>query len=52
MRSIDVVMGKHLLEEIHSKHCGVLAALMTLVRKAFRARFYGPADKKDAANLV
>jgi hypothetical protein len=38
MRRIDVAMGKHLLEEIHSEQ--VHATSRTLVGKAFRARFY------------
>jgi hypothetical protein len=52
MRCIDVAMGKHLLEEIHSGKCGVHVASRTLVRKAFRARFYWPTAKKDATDLV
>jgi hypothetical protein len=42
MRCINVAMGKHLMEEIHSRQCGVHAASKTLVGKAFRARFYWP----------
>ena len=50
MRLIDVAMGKHLLEEIHSEQ--VHATSRTLVGKAFRARFYWPTTKKDATSLV
>jgi hypothetical protein len=39
MRCIDLAMGKHLMEEIHSGQCGIHAASRTLVGKAFRARF-------------
>jgi hypothetical protein len=52
MRCINVAMGKHILEEIHSRQCGVHAASRTLVRKAFRAGFYWPTTKKDVADLV
>jgi hypothetical protein len=51
MKCIDSVVGKHLLEEIHARQCGVHAASRTLVGKAFRAGFYWPTTKKDATNL-
>ena len=47
-----MVLGKHLLEDIHSEQCGVHAASRTLVGKAFRVGFYWSTAKKDATNLV
>jgi transposase InsO family protein len=52
MKCIDTNAGKHLLEEIHAGQCEVHAVSRTLVGKAFRAGFYWPTAKKDAANLV
>jgi hypothetical protein len=39
-------------EEIHAGQCGIHATSRTLVGKAFRAGFYWPTAKKDAADLV
>jgi hypothetical protein len=52
MKCIHLVIGKHLLDEIHAGQCGVLAASTTLVGKAFRSGFYWPTAKSDAAELV
>jgi hypothetical protein len=39
-------MGKHLLEEIQARQCGVHATLRTLVGKVFIAVFYWLTAKK------
>jgi hypothetical protein len=52
MKSIHLAIGKHLLEEILARKCGVHVVSRTLVEKAFRAGFYWPTTKKDAADLV
>jgi hypothetical protein len=40
MKWIHSAAGKQLLDEIHARQCGVLAASRTLVGKAFRSGFY------------
>jgi hypothetical protein len=52
IRCIDMSMGKHLLEEIHARQCGVHAASRMLVGKAFRVGSYGSIAKKDTIDLV
>jgi transposase InsO family protein len=52
MKCIHSAVGKQLLEEIHAGQCRVHPASRTLVGKAFRAGFYWPTSKKDAADLV
>jgi hypothetical protein len=52
VKCIDTGAGKCLLEETHVGQCGVQATSRTLVGKAFRASFYWPTAKKDAANLA
>jgi hypothetical protein len=44
--------GRSLLLEIHVGQCDSHAASRTLIGKAFRAGFYWPTAKQDAANLV
>jgi hypothetical protein len=51
LNPISLLVGKHLLEEIHAGQCGVHATSRTLVGKAFRASFYWPTAKKDAPDL-
>ena len=48
----DTSSGQSLLKEIHAGVCGIHAASRTLVGKAFRAGFYWPTAKKNAAELV
>lgn len=52
MKCIDTTMGRHLLEEVHSRLCGVHATSRSLVGKAFREGFYWPTTKKNATDLV
>jgi transposase InsO family protein len=52
MKCIHSATGRHLLEEIHARLCGVHVASKTLVGKAFRSYFYWPTAKKDATDLV
>jgi hypothetical protein len=52
VKCIDRGAGKCLPEETHAGQCGLQAASRTLVGKAFRASFYWPTAKKDAADLV
>jgi hypothetical protein len=52
MKCVSSVTGKQLLDEIHSRQCGIHAASWTLVGKVFRSGFYWPTAKSDAVNLV
>jgi hypothetical protein len=52
MKCIHSAMGRHLLEEIHVRQCGIHATSKTLVGKAFRSGFCWSTPKKDAADLV
>ena len=52
LKCLDTSSGQSLLKEIHAGICGIHATSRTLVRKAFRAGFYWPTAKKDAAELV
>jgi hypothetical protein len=52
MKCIHSATRRQLLDEIHAGQCGIHAASRTLVGKAFRSRFYWPATKNDATELV
>ena len=52
LKCLSTSSGQSLLQEIHAGICGINAASRTLVGKAFRAGFYWPTAKKDAAELV
>jgi hypothetical protein len=52
MKCIHSATRKQLLDEIHVGQRGVHATSQTLVRKAFRSRFYWPTTKNDAAEIV
>ncbi|WVZ52500.1 hypothetical protein U9M48_003554 [Paspalum notatum var. saurae] len=52
LKCLSTSSGRSLLQEIHAGICGIHAASRTLVGKAFRAGFYWPTAKKDAAELV
>jgi hypothetical protein len=52
MKCISSVTGRQLLDEIHTRQCGIHAASRTLVGKVFRSGFYWPTTKSDATELV
>jgi hypothetical protein len=52
MKCVHSATGRQLLDEIHAGRCGIHATSRTLIGKAFRAGFYWPTAKNDAAELV
>jgi hypothetical protein len=52
MKSVSMMEGKEILEEIHKGMCGNHAASRTLVDKAFRSGFYWPTALADAEALI
>ena len=52
LKCINTSEGRSLLLEIHAGQCGSHAASRTLIGKAFKAGYYYPTVKQDAADLI
>jgi hypothetical protein len=52
MKCISKDEGIQLLQEIHSVVCGAHSSWRSIVRKAFRHRFYWPTAKDDMMEIV